>query len=333
MHIFDGYRWGMAISLLLFVMGCQQHSIEQNTVPSWQQVDSSGQVHPRHEAAFVEFKGEFYSLGGRRIQPVDIYNPQTNRWRQGSAPPIEIHHFQPVIYQDAIILAGAMTGKYPNEKPIEQLVFYYPKEDKWEIKIDIPRHRLRGGAGSVIDQDKLYLVAGIVQGHVGGFVPWLDVYDFTTAQWQQLADAPRPRDHFQAALVKGKIYAVGGRTTSQATKQVFELVVPEVDEYDISTGQWRTLKNDLPTPRAGTSTLVIDNEIWVLGGETNRPTPAQNEVEILNPISENWRSFSPLYRGRHGTGAILYQEEVWTCCGSGSRGGSPELTTVEKVTL
>lgn len=324
---------------LILLASCQQNSgsnVDQNTLTQsseWQTLETTGHVHPRHEAAFVEFKGEFYSLGGRRIQPVDIYNPQTQQWRQGSAPPVEIHHFQPVVYKDAIILAGAMTGRYPNETPIDKLLYYYPEQDKWTFKANLPKNRLRGGAGSVIYQDKLYLVAGIQNGHVGGFVPWLDVYDFKTKQWTKLADAPHARDHFQAAILDGKIYAVGGRTTSSATNQVFDLVVKAADVFNIKTQTWQTLKQGIPTPRAGTSTLVVKDEVWVLGGETNRPPPAHNEVEILNPSNQTWRSFTPLNRGRHGTGAILYQDKVWTCCGSGSRGGSPELTSIESIKL
>lgn len=337
---FSNLLKGLSFSLGLIVLtACQQQSgstakqASLTQTNDWQTLETTGEVHPRHEAAFVEFNGEFYSLGGRRVQPIDIYNPQTKKWRQASAPPIEIHHFQPVVYKDAIILAGAMTGKYPNEKPIDKLLYYYPAQDKWVFKTAIPSHRLRGGAGSVIYQDKLYLVAGIQNGHVGGFVPWLDVYDFKTKQWTQLADAPHARDHFQAAVLDGKIYAVGGRRTSQATNQVFDLVVKAADVYDINTKQWQSLPQGITTPRAGTSTLVVKDEIWVLGGETNRPPPAHNEVEILNPDNQSWRSFKPLNRGRHGTGAILYNQKVWTCCGSGSRGGSPELTSIEAIQL
>ena len=59
-----------------------------------------------------------------------------------------------------------------------------------------------------------------------------------------------------------------GRTTSKETGQVFDLVVPEVDVYDLTTGQWSVLKEDLPTPRAGNSTAAIGKDVVVAGGGT-----------------------------------------------------------------
>ena len=44
--------------------------------------------------------------------------------------------------------------------------------------------------------------------------PWFDVYDPATETWTQLPNMPRARDHFHAAVVDGKFYAIGGRQTS-----------------------------------------------------------------------------------------------------------------------
>lgn len=330
-------------SLLLSILlsACKQPVSSSTSEPSkietpheWETVlYDSIKPHPRHEATFVEYKGKFYSLGGRRIQAVDIFDPKTNTWSHGSKPPFDIHHVQAVVYQDAIIMAGAMQGGYPNETPIANLIYYYPEQDRWEVKDKIPSARLRGGAGTVIVNDTLYLVAGITNGHVGGYVPWLDKFDLITRQWTKLADAPRPRDHFQAAIANGKIYAIGGRTTSQGTKQVFDLVVQEIDQYDIASNKWISLDAKLPVPRAGTSSLLVGNDLWLLGGETNRPTPAHNEVDILDLDTLELRSFQALVEGRHGTGAILYDNAVWTCCGAGTRGGAKELKTIERIEL
>ena len=76
---------------------------------------------------------------------------------------------------------------------------------------------------------KIYIVGGITNGHVNGYQPWLDVYDPKSGDWTPLADAPHARDHFQAVLHDDKLYALAGRTTSQKTKQVFELTVKPVD--------------------------------------------------------------------------------------------------------
>jgi hypothetical protein len=314
------------------LMGCQSQPLEVATL-SWQTLSANGEPNKRHEATFIEFKGKFYSLGGRKIQPVDIFDPNTNTWSHGAKPPFEIHHFQAVVYQDAIIIAGALTGKFPREKPVKNIIYYYPEQDKWQVKDELPTHRLRGGTGSVVYNDKLYLVAGIKNGHINGFVPWLDEFDLKTRQWKVLPNAPRARDHFQAGIADGKIYAIGGRTTSKATKEIFSLVIREIDQFDITKNSWETLDAKLDIGRAGTSTLVVGDQLWLLGGESNRPNPAHNEVTALDLNDLSLATSQPLVQGRHGTGAILYDNAVWTCCGAGTRGGRVELKTIEKINL
>src|SRR5690606_14433841 len=105
----------------------------------------------------------------------------------------------------------------------------------------------------------------------------------------------RPRDHFQAAIVGEKLYAIGGRRSSAATGQTFELTVPEVDVYDFATGEWTTLPavSNLPTPRAGTTSVVLNGEVVVIGGESAAQREAHGEVEALDPESGRWRTLAP----------------------------------------
>ena len=57
-------------------------------------------ITPRHEHGYVQVGSRFYLLGGRRIQPVDIFDPATGLWTKGAPPPIEIHHFQAVPFDN-----------------------------------------------------------------------------------------------------------------------------------------------------------------------------------------------------------------------------------------
>lgn len=299
----------------------------------WETLETKGRPNPRHEAAFVEFEGEFYLMGGRRIQPVNIFNPETKAWRNGAKPPIEVHHFQPVVYDGKIMIVCAMTGRFPNETGLEKVLIYDPKKDEWSWGDEIPEARRRGSAGVVNVDGKIYVIAGIVNGHMGGYVDWADLYDPKTGTWTKLKDAKHERDHFQAAYLDGKIYAAGGRTTSHETGQVFDLTVPEVDVYDIASGKWSVLKDDLPTPRAGNSTAAIGNDIVIAGGETGGQKKAHDEVEAWDTKKGKWYDYPNLKQGRHGTALILHENCIYTCSGSGGRGGGPELTSTERLDL
>jgi N-acetylneuraminic acid mutarotase len=295
----------------------------------WAEVPSPDHSAPtaRHEAAFVAVNEKAYLLGGRGIKPVDIYDLNTLTWTQGDTSPVEIHHFQPVVYNEEIYLLGAMTGGYPGETPLPEIHIYSPATNSWRTGATIPEGRRRGGAGAVLVDGKIYLVCGIQDGHRGGHVPWLDVYDPTTDTWEVLPNAPRSRDHFQAVAHDGKIYALAGRTTVAATNP-FANTIGEVDVYDLTTNTWSTLADTLPTHRAGNAAIEIGDEILVLGGESTAHEVAHSEVEALNPVSGTWTKLDSLSRGRHGTGVVFFENQLIMSSGCGNRGGSPELADV-----
>lgn len=318
--------------LFLLLLGHCSSAVKETDAASWQILDVAGSPHARHECSFVEVDGKFYLLGGRGIKPVDIFDPETVTWTQGSEPPIEIHHFQAVTYQGKVYVMGGMTGKYPHEDPIDRIVIYDPSTDRWSIGDSIPSDRLRGGAGVVVNGNNAYIVSGITDGHWEGHVKWVDQYNFETGEWSVLKDAPRPRDHFHAAIHKGKIYCAAGRNSSAKTKQTFNLTIPEVDVYDIASNSWMTLPPDqnIPTERAGTSAIFLRDDLLVIGGESAVQTTAHSEVEAYNVKAGLWSKIDSLKRGRHGFQAILFEDDIYIAAGCGNRGGKPELASIER---
>jgi Galactose oxidase, central domain len=303
---------------------------------SWSTVAASGSPRPRHEAAFVKVNDRLFLLGGRRIQPVDIFDPATKSWSSGAAPPVETHHFQSVVVDNKVWLVGAMTGGFPNETPLDHIPVYDPATNTWSRGPAIPADRRRGSAGAVVVGSKLYMAGGITQGHQSGNVAWLDVLDIPTGQWTVLPDAPRARDHFQAAVVGAKIYLVGGRQTRGATGQVFDLVQTAADVYDIQTNTWSTLQgadSALPQPRAGTMSYALGRYVAVGGGESLQQPTAHAEVHALNTTTGRWVTWPTFVRGRHGTGFARAGDQLYVASGSGNRGGSPELDTIESADI
>ncbi|MEM9849740.1 MAG: galactose oxidase [Bacteroidota bacterium] len=324
----------LSIVAALMLMACKstKQTIAPDQTGTWKNitaVDSSEPV-KRHEAAFVKVADKFYLLGGRRINPTSIYNTASQKWTLGAKPPMEMHHFQPVVYDDKIHVLGAMTGKYPGETPVPNIYTYDPAKDEWTKGAVIPAERRRGGAGAVVYEGKVYVACGIKDGHRGDHKKWLDVYDPKTNKWEQLPDAPRARDHFQAVVAKDKLYLLGGRTTVAADNP-FKNTIAAVDVYDFKKQEWTTLAEGLPTPRAGNFAMRFGKEILVFGGESFAQVPAHSEVEALNIKNHTWRSLSPMLEGRHGTGVVLHENQLYVASGCGNRGGNPELKTMERL--
>ncbi len=286
----------------------------------------------RHEHGYVKVGARFYLLGGRGINPVDIFDPATGTWTKGAPSPVEMHHFQAVVVDNLVYVVGAMSGQFPKEPPLSNVYVYDPAADAWSVGPRIPAGRRRGGAGAVFHNGEIYLVAGITNGHYDGHVAWVDAFNPRSGQWRQLPDAPRPRDHFHAGIIDGKIYAAAGRRSSAATDQTFELTVPEVDVFDLQTNRWSTLPatSNIPTPRAGAGAVVMNGRLMVLGGESQQPL-AHDSVEELDPATGRWTALEPLAMGRHATQAVLHAGKIYLASGSRTQGAT-EVDTQEIYT-
>ncbi|VUD69293.1 N-acetylneuraminate epimerase [Thalassocella blandensis] len=301
----------------------------------WHTIEVKGTPTARHEAGFVAYKNTLILLGGRRINPTDVFDVNTNTWSAKEETPIELHHFQPVVMGNAVYIVGAMTGGWPNETPVQNVIVYYPETDTYVTGHPIPESRRRGGAGAVAYQGKIYIVGGIVNGHVDGYKPWFDVYDPVSGEWQVLEDAPNARDHFQAVVANHKLYAIGGRRTSHSTGQDIDLTVAEVDIFNFESNQWETISAPLtlPTERAGNFAITIGNEILIGGGESATQINAHSEVEALNTTNQQWQQWPSLLQGRHGSGFAVIGDYLYTASGCGKRGGEPELESMERIRI
>ena len=293
---------------------------------------TAAQITMRHEHGYVQVGNRFYLVGGRGINPVDIFEPATVQWAKGAPSPVEMHHFQAVVFDGLIYVVGAMGGAFPKEPPLANVYIYDPAADAWRVGPAIPADRRRGGAGAVLHDGEIYVIAGITNGHYDGHVPWVDAFNPRTGTWRRLPDAPRPRDHFHAGIIDGKVYVAAGRRSSAATGQTFELTVPEVDVFDLRTERWSTLPpaGNIPTPRAGAGAVVLDGQLIVLGGESARPL-AHDTVEALDPDTGRWTTLKPLAMGRHATQAVLHDGRIYLASGSRTRGAT-EVDTQEIYT-
>jgi N-acetylneuraminic acid mutarotase len=296
---------------------------------SWKIIETVGNYIPREEGDFVVVKDKFYLVGGRGINEVNIFDPKTNTWSSGAKPPLELNHFQAVVYKDEIYLLGAFTGRYPHEQPVANIYIYTPKTDVWRTGDEIPTNIRRGSAGTVVYKNKFYSVGGIQDGHWTGNVTWFDEYDPKTGKWTKLADAPLARDHVKAGIIGDKIYLIGGVQSKAMEKKGLANVVDLVHVYDFKKRQWTTASATLPTPRAGNTTIVINNELFVIGGASAKQLKAHNEVEAYAIKTNSFRTLAPLVEGRHAGGSVLYKGKIYTVAGVGNSGGTPLLKSIE----
>ncbi|MEH6407612.1 MAG: putative Ig domain-containing protein, partial [Leeuwenhoekiella sp.] len=311
--------------------------VNPSTIKSltWTDKNENENYTARHECSFVQAGDKFYLFGGREnAQRFDVYDYKSNTWAQFNNIPKEFNHFQAVQYKGLIWVIGAFKNNdYPRETPADYIWSYNPATQKWIQGPEIPQNRKRGSAGLVVYNNKFYIVGGNTIGHDGGYVNWFDEYDPYTGIWTTLTNAPRSRDHFQAVVIDGKLYAIGGRL-SGGTGGVFEPLIAQVDVFDFATMKWTTLPSskNLPTPRGAPTVVNFQNLIYVIGGEIqkdlngNTINDALTTTESFDPSKNGgtWKTEANMVYKRHGTQGIVSGDGIHITAGSKAKGGSPQ---------
>ena len=280
----------------------------------WQTRAPSGPE--RQEVSYVEAGGKFYLAGGfipgnGRTDLHERYDPQTNSWEQVAPLPAELDHIQGAKLGGKIYYIGGLSGSSTH---VNTVYVYNPATDSFDRGTPMPAGRGRGAGGVGVYNGKIYYAGGR---HDGKAVPWFDRYNPVTERWTKLPNMPRPRDHFQGAVVDGKFYAIGGRNTT------IDAITRKVDVYDLSdpaAGAWRTRNTALPTPRAGFATAVLNRKVLVIGGEGGGK--AYDTVEAYYTATNSWRTLEPMPTARHGTQAVVCDGGVYVAGGGEIQGGS-----------
>lgn len=288
---------------------------------TWQTLAPAGTA--RHEISYVHHNGKFYLNGDRGYLLHEVYDPATDTWTTTTPLPREFHHAQGVELNGSIYYLGGLAGPFPDHVIADVHVFN-PATGAWTQGTPMPAARARGGGGTAPYNGKLYVAGGLQDaakgtGHDGVSVNLFDVYDPASGTWTQLPNMPRARDHFHAAVVGNRLYAIGGR--QGGVPDYLNAVIPQVDVFDLTAGTWSTLApaSNLPTPRAGVGVAVIGQEIVVIGGEGNGK--AWNTVEALDTTTGKWRTLPPMPTARHGIQAAVCNNGIYIAGGGLAQGG------------
>jgi len=290
----------------------------------WTQVPSFNDATARHENGFVFGGRFFYLLGGRGTRPVERYDPEKDEWTFLSNAPTEMHHFQAVENDGLIYIVAGLQGGGTNETGLSNIYIFDPSSNTWSVGPEIPEARRRGSTGVAVYQDKFYIVGGLTGAHgeAGTAFAYFDEFDPATNTWTVLPDAPRVRDHFHAVLVEDEIFVIGGRNSG--VSGFLNATIPEIDVYNFTTGQWRTLPSgqNLPLPRAAAATGRFEDDIILSGGEG--PNGPYVSTEAYNLTTQTWRSLQDAPTPRHGTQAIVHKNGFYVAAGSNVLGGGGE---------
>src|SRR5215210_942068 len=70
-------------------------------------------------------------------------------------------------------------------------------------------------------------------------------------------------------------------------------------------------------------------KLLLLAAKVGLQLAAHKETHALDVTTNKWRRLANLKAGRHGTGAVVSNKDIYIAAGAGQRGGTPKLLSQE----
>lgn len=152
--------------------------------------------------------GRIYAAGGMGPSgalpaPVLIYDPTTDRWREGAPITTPREHLAGFVYRDRLWTVGGRRVSLTTNTAIVEI--YDPASDSWAPGPAMPT--ARGGLSVALLGDTAYAVGGEQPDRALDVVEALDLNAMT---WRAVTPVPTPRHGHGAASALGRMYVVGG---------------------------------------------------------------------------------------------------------------------------
>jgi N-acetylneuraminic acid mutarotase len=166
---------------------------------------------------------------------------------------------------------------------------YDPAADKWSSKTPMPTPRCLFGIA--VYQNKIYCIGGATIEKNEGYVTGAnEVYDPATDTWENKTSMPNPRARLEANTVDNKIFLIGGIGRENPRLFLFLNTTILNEVYSPETDSWTT-ETSMPTPASNYVSAVVDDKIYVMGGESNE---AQSLNQVYNIDSNSWSKAAPV---------------------------------------
>jgi hypothetical protein len=122
-----------------------------------------------------------------------------------------------------------------------------------------------------------------------------EMYNPETDTWTVEAPMPNPTEGIQADVVGGNIYVISGLlgTITGPTGSPEPNISSSVRVYNPSTNSWNTA-TPIPTPVFYYASEVVDNKIYVEGGEMAASPYYSDQNQIYDPQTGTWTDGQPM---------------------------------------
>ena len=305
---------------------------ESSAGENWQRITQLPTKRNSFATAVVDDK--VYLIGGSLsinfdgpfgLSTVEAYETQTNTWQKVADMPTPRNYPEAAVVDGIIYVFGGSSAKdrkIVNMKLPVRVDAYDPEADIWTRKKDMPVSRINFELG--VAAGKVYLIGGstgLGEGHERR-MDRVDIYDPATDTWRKGPKMPIRREPRAVEVVNGHIYVIGGFGWPPPLAGIGR-VLQTIEEYDPISRQWRR-KGDMLDVSYGFSTVVVDNDIYLIGGmdESRQFLPT---VDAYNPQKGAWRDNPKLPTPMYPNGAATVNGKIYVFGGFEVGRDSPDV--------
>lgn len=302
-----------AAALALALAACGG-SDEAPSAPGWTALASLPV--PLGEIAVATDGAKIYVAGGYNTQRTfQIYDIATDRWQSGPALVVGTDNAGVVMSGSTLIVMGGEAA--------QTVQLLDGGAASWVTASTLPTPRF----SSVVEVlgDQVHLVGGWSFDRSNNVsLASQTVYNLTshTTDGGAHAGMNTARNHAFSGVIGGKLYVTGGRSPGHEGDDGQNVAATEV--YDPDADTWSPLA-DLPTPRSGGASAVVDGKLYVLGGQLPGNT-LYKTVERFDPSTGQWQKLGDMPVFAAGQRAVAVGGDIYMI-GGFARSGDQRTST------
>jgi N-acetylneuraminic acid mutarotase len=197
-------------------------------------------------------------------------------WTQLATLPTARGETAAAVADDQLYVIGGLTGLGGDAS--DEVSVYDPAGDGWEGAPALPSARHHAAAAGL--NGTVYVSGGGPSASDWTPQPTVWALDAEAGAWRDLAPMPQGRLGHRMLAIGEILYVVGGVGDTG-----------RVLAYDVADATW-TIGAEMPTPRDHLAAVVVEGEIWAIGGRSGGQNHAR--VDIYDPGTDTWRAGPPL---------------------------------------
>lgn len=199
-----------------------------------------------------------------------------------------------------VVAVGFLLARRETALPIKTIQITPTPESRWHALAALPT--ARSGLAVTAYENQVYAIGGDSAQGVTGV---LERYDPANDSWIELAKKPVPVADVNAAVIGGKIYVPGGRTSTGTITNVLEI-------YDTRQGVWEEGKN-LPVAISAYAMASFEGQLYMFGGWDGKKY--LNSVFTYNPVQEQWTQLTDMPEARGYASAAVAEDRIYVIGG------------------